>query len=100
MTDYDVDRDQPLPANRSLTGKDMRKEMPDILNTPVTIYKNIDYEDQIYTRKKKKEYKFRIGVRNSVVGKRQGRWYEAFDKWFRTEGYAYFKRLCEERGLI
>lgn len=99
MSDYDVERDQPLGAHTSLSGKDMRKDMPDILNTPVIIYKNLDFESQVGVSRKKRKYRFSM-LNKTAVGKREGRWYEVFDKWFRTEGYDYFKKLCKERGLI
>ena len=77
-----------LPPHISVVdGSDVRQRLPDILNTPIKYYY---YES--YDRKK------RVSRYHRAV--RKGRWYETFDKWFRTYGEQLFLKLCRERGLI
>ena len=78
-----------LPAHKSLDGQDMRQRLPDILNTPADYLVVNDVNTTGKT--KKTTYKKMI---------RKGRWYETFDKWFRSEGEQLFLKLCRERGLI
>ena len=82
--------DRTLPRYLSLYGVDVRDDLPDILNTPVTMYES-DYD----ARFKKK-------VRRVLrkTGRREGRYFQVFDNWFRTELYDEFLRLCKEQGLI
>lgn len=82
----------------SIYGVDTRKDLPDILNTPVTTYES----KRITDKRRRKKTRLWYGGSHTVVktGKRQGRWYEAFDKWFRTEGYERFKELCKMYHII
>lgn len=78
-----------LPSYKSVVdGRDMRKKMPDILNTPVTYDYYLWYKSG--GKKRSKHY----------MAIRKGRWYEEFDKWFRTEGEAEFLDLCKKHGII
>lgn len=90
LQDYAVDDSSgwELPPHISVVdGSDVRQRLPDILNTPIEYYY---YES--YDRKK------RVPRYHRAV--RKGRWYETFDKWFRTYGEQLFLKLCRERGLI
>ena len=79
-----------LPRYKSLYGADIRDDLPDILNTPITLYTN-----RYDARFKKKSRKV-----SAKAGRRKGRFFEVFDNWFRTEGYQRFLELCDEEGLI
>jgi hypothetical protein len=72
-----------LPAHASIEGRDVREDMADILNTPITYY-DWDYKHENLRPR----------------GERKGRWYEMFDRWFRSYGEQLFLKLCRERGLI
>ncbi len=81
-----------LPSYKSVVdGRDMRRKMPDILNTPIkyTWVKPLSYKDKKNGSKR---------TRHKAV--RKGRWYQEFDKWFRGEGEAQFLKMCRERGII
>ena len=58
--------------------------------TPVTLYHNSD------------DLRFKYGTRRfeRKVGKREGRYFEVFDNWFRTFVYNDFLKKCEDEGLI
>lgn len=83
-------REESLPRYLSLYGVDKRDDLPDILNTPVTLYHNSD------------DLRFKHGTRRfeRKVGKREGRYFEVFDNWFRTFVYNDFLKKCEDEGLI
>lgn len=97
LKEYNVYRNL-MPRYLSIYGIDKRKDLPDILNTPVTVY----HSELIRDRRKRK--RIWTGSANIYyqrkVGRREGRWYESFDKWFRTEGYIRFLKLCKEEELI
>lgn len=83
-------REESLPRYLSLYGIDKRDDLPDILNTPVTLYHNSD----------DLRFKYRTRRFKRKVGKREGRYFEVFDNWFRTEMYNYFLKKCEEKGFL
>lgn len=83
--------DRTLPRHLSVvTGEDIRDILPDILNVPLTLYESS--WDRRYKKKTRRVLR--------KAGKREGRFFQVFDNWFRDELYDKFINLCKERGLI